>query len=1778
VLLLLAGFASGARAQVPPAGFVVENPYPSLTFNQPVQIVFMPDGRKLVVEKGGVVWLITTSGLRQGTPFVNLSKRALSNGDRGLIGVALDPDFTNNGWVYFLYVVDPDSNQVDNDVDAYSRLERYRLNTVSQNQIDLTTRQVLIGVDWPSGIPTPSHQIAHTIGTLRFGTDGSLLLSSGDGAHYDSADAGGLDSTAFLPGRADPAEDIGAFRSQSINSMCGKILRVDKETGHGLPSNPYWNGDPTAARSRVWAYGLRNPFRFCVRPGSGSSLPGDGQPGWLVVGDVGWATWEELDVLKQGGMNLGWPCIEGPSATSYTSAPQPPGISCSSYGSEVDPVSPTGPQRWWNHANGSFSNPPGAAGNSIVGGIWYSGTSYPSAYRDRLFFADYVKSWIRVAQLDAAGNISGVQNFIDSGAGNPVDLEIDPATGDVWYVSISTGTIRRIRAVSSNHDPVAAANVGPLYGLAPLAVSFDGTASSDPDGGPLAYKWRFGDGDSAATAFASHTYAINGTYTAQLEVRDGTGGVDRRDFTLIVGQVPPAGGIVQPADLDFARPGDLLTLEAALVDTTAGPVSYFWDVDVVVPGSSVRPILTTFGRVSSITFEGAAPDSIYYDRIRLTFTQGPFTIRDTVRVYPRADARAGSSVAVPQLPREARGFTVEHWVGSSGLEPVPATDLQVLEGSVVLASGHLGTIAPGDSARASLLLTGLPAGDHVLRVVVDPAHALPETDETNNEASFVVHVRGPGEPFASWQADSADGNGPYATGSSSSPWRDVASGYDGLLPATSAPKWLGDGAPADPERLEFSGANNPVTLAAANVVLELSAPGPVSAELWFETGDDVVRAQTVLEWYAADTAPWPGLALGVESGSVRLWGSPWRAAAPVEPHRWYHLVMEQAADSTRLYVDGREAYADPAPLPGAQHSALLLGASGRGGSPADRFEGAIGAVRLYDEALGAASVRTAFLADSARFANAAPEAVAEALVLAADSATGSGPPAVPGVSSPWRDLAGGGDDADLIGFSTASDTSGWAGSPASGSPWRLELDGVDEVVRVAPGAIAALQSPGSASVAMWFRAPSVLAREQGLIEWNAGDPARSGVALELLSGRLRLWTGAGWTDVGGASAGVWHHVVVSKTSTVASVWLDGLPLWRGFSPALGPQLSALVIGALLPVATDPPIAWLRGAVARVEVTRGAFSDADVAARYAAQSAPFVHDLSAAQATPSCLGGTRTSVQVPVRLARVGTNGVLGYSVTLQWSPELQLAAAPVEGEFLSGTAPTFFQVTNGADRTVTVDCVRLGQGCAAPAAGDLFRLSFSAAVGAGTGRVRVLSATLRDCTNQPQDVDLGEPLAIPVDGSGPAAVSSLTSTAVDVPGGATRAMRLSFVAPAEAESVTVYRAPFGGYPEYDDVAGTGTPPAPTSDPPPAPWQRTQVHDTGHTDFVSTRDAWTYVAYAWDACGNRSVASVLTSPSVNYVLGDTRGGTGTCAGSGVVDDADVAPLLAHYGAHPANGDSLACLDYGPTVDGRLDARPATDDVLDFEDLMVMALDHSASAPDGPINGADQLSLLFSAPAAVGDTFAVTVHFEGSGQAHGVSATMSWNPARVAFVSARPGALLSAQGLPSVVVSLTGTKLDAALLGHGAGVTGDGDLAVMVFRRLTLSQTMVEVTSVHGRTAANADYAIAIGTTNLAAPPPPPRALTLSLSEPTPNPSREGAVFALSLPQAGQVSLLVYDLQGRHLRTLVDAVLPAGEQRVSWDGRDSDGRAAAPGVYFARLWTPQGARVRRVVRVH
>jgi glucose/arabinose dehydrogenase len=240
-------FVSGVT--VPP-GFVTFEVAPSGSWQGIVDIAFAPDGRIFVAEKRGMIWIVR-SGAKLPEPFLDIRSEVLSNGDRGLLSMALDPAFSSSPHVYIQYAVDPNEDDVDDDGPAFSRLTRYTASGSNPDLADPYTRLILIGQSWADGIPALYN--THTTGTLRFGTDGTLLVSNGDGAHADTPDPGGRDPSGFGLGKFPAAEDIGAFRSQWLGSLAGKILRIDPATGEGLSSNPFYDGNPMSSASRLFA-------------------------------------------------------------------------------------------------------------------------------------------------------------------------------------------------------------------------------------------------------------------------------------------------------------------------------------------------------------------------------------------------------------------------------------------------------------------------------------------------------------------------------------------------------------------------------------------------------------------------------------------------------------------------------------------------------------------------------------------------------------------------------------------------------------------------------------------------------------------------------------------------------------------------------------------------------------------------------------------------------------------------------------------------------------------------------------------------------------------------------------------------------------------------------------------------------------------------------------------------------------------------------------------------------------------------------------------------------------------------------------------------------------------------------------------------------------------------------------------------------------------------------------------------------------------------------------
>jgi PKD repeat protein/glucose/arabinose dehydrogenase len=538
-LVVLLGYGlSPARATTLPSNFQDTVVFGGLT--NPVSVRFASDGRVFVAQKNGMIKEFDSFSDPTPTTVIDLGSETDDYWDRGLLGLVLDPNFPATPYMYALESYDapiggtaprwndacptPPGPNTDGCVIS-GRLLRL---TLSGNSV--TTTKILIKDQWCQQYPS------HSVGDLRFGLDGALYVSGGDGASFAFADYGQGGGSSGSPTPKNPCGDPpvpvggsqtpptaegGALRSQSLRRASGEpvllngsVLRVDPATGDALPDNPNAaSSDPNARR--IVAYGFRNPFRFTFRPLTNE----------IWVDDVGWDSWEEVNRVPSpttSVLNFGWPCYEGNGPQpGYQSA----GLNmCTSL---YNAGTATPPYYTWSHSAHMVPGDSCPTGSSSSTGIaFYTGTSnYPSSYVNGLFFADYARSCISFMPVGSSGlpDPTRVQSFASS-APNPVDLEIGP-NGDLFYVDIWDGTVHEIKySGGGNNPPIASATASPTSGNAPLTVNFDGSGSSDPDpGDTITYSWDLDGngvyGDSTA-AKPSFTYSSAGTYNASLRVTD----------------------------------------------------------------------------------------------------------------------------------------------------------------------------------------------------------------------------------------------------------------------------------------------------------------------------------------------------------------------------------------------------------------------------------------------------------------------------------------------------------------------------------------------------------------------------------------------------------------------------------------------------------------------------------------------------------------------------------------------------------------------------------------------------------------------------------------------------------------------------------------------------------------------------------------------------------------------------------------------------------------------------------------------------------------------------------------------------------------------------------------------------------------------------------------------------------------------------------------------------------------------------------------------------------
>ena len=432
----------------------------------------------------------------------------------------------------------PPGSTIDGCV-VQARLSRL---TASGNQMT-GSEQVLVS-GWCQQFPS------HSIGTVTFGPDGALYVSAGDGASFNYVDYGQTKNPCGDPpspagtSLAPPTAQGGALRSQSVRrpagqpvTLDGTIIRVDPNTGAGLPGNPFASSADQNAR-RIIAYGLRNPFRFDVRPGTQQ----------LWVGEVGWNTWEEInriaDIDDGVAENFGWPCYEGTGRQGgYDAADL---NSCESlYG-----VGQTGPFYQYNH---TAKVVPG----DVVPDRKLLGER--RRVRERIELPGRLRrcavlrrrlAWLHLGDEAGRRGRSQPEPAVPvrrrRGTAGPGARPAPAATSSTS--TCEGGQVHRVVYNGANHPPTAVISASPTSGAAPLTVGFDGSGSTDLDAGDsLSYAWDLdGDGqfdDSTAVA-PTHTYTSDGTVTARLRVADPAGASDTESVTITVGarQQPTGAG------------------------------------------------------------------------------------------------------------------------------------------------------------------------------------------------------------------------------------------------------------------------------------------------------------------------------------------------------------------------------------------------------------------------------------------------------------------------------------------------------------------------------------------------------------------------------------------------------------------------------------------------------------------------------------------------------------------------------------------------------------------------------------------------------------------------------------------------------------------------------------------------------------------------------------------------------------------------------------------------------------------------------------------------------------------------------------------------------------------------------------------------------------------------------------------------------------------------------------------------------------------------------------
>ncbi|MCE7060616.1 PQQ-dependent sugar dehydrogenase [Dyadobacter sp. CY343] len=548
--------------------------------DEPMEMAILPNYDIVVAERKGAVRYFNNATKELSTI---AQFNVFSGIEDGLLGVAADPGFARNNWLYFYYGVAGDKH--------VSQLVRFEL---KDKKLVEASRKVLLE------IPTQRKYCCHSAGYITFDVDGLLYLTIGDNTNAEEIE--GHNPTDERPGRELADGQASTANSQDFR---GKILRIkptsDDTPGaapYSIPDGNLFPKDGSKGKPEIFAMGLRNPFRVSIDPKTKYLYWGDVGPDTEVPASEGKLSYDEINQARKPGF-FGYPYFlganEGFPDYDFETKKEGPGkdpkkpINDSPNNTGIQELPPAQPAFIW-YGKGPSKKWPlvGKGGASAMAGPVFYSDQFPNApyklpdyYNGKLFIFDWIRKWIMAVTMNPAGDYLGMEPFLPQlKVVAPIDMQFAPdgsiyvlAYGTNWFARNTNSGIIRVEYSEGNRKPVAVVSGSQRIGAAPFAVSLSAEGSKDYDpGDQLRFEWKVG-AKKVSGQELKHTFTKPGIYNVVLTVTDSQGAQGTATTEIKVGNTPPSVQVMTTANRSFYWDNTTLDYQVKVADKEDGKIN-----------------------------------------------------------------------------------------------------------------------------------------------------------------------------------------------------------------------------------------------------------------------------------------------------------------------------------------------------------------------------------------------------------------------------------------------------------------------------------------------------------------------------------------------------------------------------------------------------------------------------------------------------------------------------------------------------------------------------------------------------------------------------------------------------------------------------------------------------------------------------------------------------------------------------------------------------------------------------------------------------------------------------------------------------------------------------------------------------------------------------------------------------------------------------------------------------------------------------------------------------